>query len=148
MVSVAGGKLTNHRVIALDALRRLPLAVRPRIRASSDEPLARAAAVHPYRVAHEAGDPDVAAHLLHLYGPEASTLLAYAEVAPNALERVHPEGPDIWAQVYFATDHEWALTVDDLAERRTTLAVRGLANPRVRSLLANAVERGDQLGCR
>jgi glycerol-3-phosphate dehydrogenase len=29
MISVAGGKLTTHRVIALDALRRLPAQLRP-----------------------------------------------------------------------------------------------------------------------
>lgn len=139
MVSIAGGKLTNHRVIALDALRRLPPAVRPRIRAPSDEPLAHAAAGGPVNAAQGIGDPDVAAHLLHLYGPEVSSLLAYTQAVPDALDRVHPAGPDVWAQVYFAREQEWALSVDDLAGRRTTLAVRGLASPKVRSLLANAV---------
>jgi glycerol-3-phosphate dehydrogenase len=39
MVSVAGGKLTTHRRIALDALRHLPDRVRPRRLYLSDEPL-------------------------------------------------------------------------------------------------------------
>jgi glycerol-3-phosphate dehydrogenase len=38
--------------------------------------------------------------------------------------------------VHFAIDEEWALTVDDIVSRRTTLAVRGLADAEVRRQIA------------
>ena len=40
----------------------------------------------------------------------------------NALERITPEAPDLWAQVYHAIREEWALTAEDIIYRRTTLA--------------------------
>jgi len=128
MISIAGGKLTNHRPIALDALRRLPASLRPRRLSPSDEalpgaPAPDAAAV----VSRRRVDPETIAHLTHLYGTDVLRLLAYADSEPNALERMHPDGPDVWAQAFFAVDEEWALTVEDITLRRTTLAVRGLA---------------------
>jgi glycerol-3-phosphate dehydrogenase len=134
VVSVAGGKFTSHRTIALDALRHLPAEVRPRRSRPSDglpgsDPQAASELLD--RV-----EPETALHLLSLYGSEATQVLAYAESVPNALERIHPSGPDVWAQAHFAVDREWAMTVDDLTSRRTTLAVRGLATERIRAELA------------
>lgn len=130
MISVAGGKLTTHRLIALDALRHLPHDVRPRRLSLSDLPLpgAELAAV-PDCLAE---DSELSAHLLHHYGGEVRSLVRYADVDDRALERVHPAGPDVWAQVYFAFDSEWALTVDDVVRRRTTLEARGLVTPSIR----------------
>jgi glycerol-3-phosphate dehydrogenase len=58
------------------------------------------------------------------------------------LERLHPEGPDIAAQVRYAARHEWARTHEDVIRRRTTLFHRGLADEktaaRVEGLLAAA----------
>jgi glycerol-3-phosphate dehydrogenase len=47
----------------------------------------------------------------------------------------------VWAQAYFAIDKEWAVTVDDVISRRTTLAVRGLAGAGVRAELGELVGR-------
>ena len=124
LVSVAGGKLTTHRLIALDALRRLPESafdgVSPDIRrlpgTGWSQPLEAAT-----RLA-----PDVADHLERLYGDEAGLLLELAAATPDGLERMHPSGPDVWAQADYAFEAEWAATVEDVARRRTTLAVRGL----------------------
>lgn len=135
MISVAGGKLTTHRVIAIDVLRRLPADLRPkRIRASA-EPLPGAGML-PHDGLLVEVDRDVADHLLHLYGSEAGALLDYREVEPMALERIDPAGPDVWAQVLFAVEHEWALTVEDVVKRRTTLALRGLDTPSTRGRVA------------
>jgi glycerol-3-phosphate dehydrogenase len=124
MVSVAGGKLTTHRRIALGVLRRVQGFGRTRL---SSEPLPGAGPA-PERPA--AVDPDVWFHLVHLYGDRAA---AVAEAGP---ERVHPAGPDVWGQVAHAVDHEWARTVEDVVRRRTTLAVRGLATPEIRSRIS------------
>ena len=124
LVSVAGGKLTTHRVIACDALSRLPYAHIGRIAASSDRLPGTGWSVHVE--AHTSLDPEVADHLERLYGDEAGLVLEMARVLPDGLERIHPDGPDVWAQVDFAYESEWALTAEDVARRRTTLAVRGL----------------------
>ena len=49
---------------------------------------------------------------------------------PSLLERLHADGPDIAAQAVFAVRHEWATTVEDVLRRRTTVALRGLADER------------------
>jgi glycerol-3-phosphate dehydrogenase len=131
MVSIAGGKLTTHRVIAADALRRLPSEVRPRLVRPADEPLGRRCDPAETARLRARVDPAVARHLSGLYGADALRVVAGRLRAPDALEPIHPDGPDIWAQVDFARDEEWALTAEDVAARRTTLAVRGLASPAV-----------------
>jgi glycerol-3-phosphate dehydrogenase len=138
VVSVAGGKLTTHRQIALDALRHLPAGIRPRKLALSDESLP-GAYPRSYRDLTSHVDASTLDHLLHLYGGEAEDLLAYASLYENALERITPEAPDVWAQVYHAISNEWALTVDDVVHRRTTLGLRGLGSPRVRARIASAL---------
>ena len=138
LVSVAGGKLTTHRPIALDALRHLPAEVRPRRLAPSDRPLPGARPLTARKLAFLL-DPETLDHLLRLYGGEAENLLAYAEPFPDSLQRITPQAPDLWAQVYHAVSSEWAVTVEDITSRRTTLGLRGLnAGPvrdRIREIL-------------
>jgi glycerol-3-phosphate dehydrogenase len=136
MISVAGGKLTTHRVIALDALRRLPAQLRPRRLRLSSEPLPGSAPPDA-RALRARVDAGTAEHLIELYGGEAQNLLRYAAQLPGALERVHPQGPDIWAQVYYAADEEWAMTVEDVIRRRTTLGVRGLTTDKIRARISS-----------
>ena len=128
MVSIAGGKLTTHRLIAMDALRHLPSEVRPRRCNPSVEALGRTCPGTAESRLRASLGSDTAEHLIRLYGADAARVAAYGDGAVNALERVDPRGPDIWAQVDFARDEEWAVTVDDVVTRRTTLAVRGLAS--------------------
>ena len=144
MLNVAGGKLTTYRRIALEALDRvrgelslhrldrrpwpLPGAVaQPEGRRSPDIP------------------PETTAYLAQLYGSHASEVLALGEHDPSLLERLHPDGPDIAAQVRYALTHEWARDASDVLRRRTTCFYRGLANEdttrRVDQLLEARVER-------
>jgi glycerol-3-phosphate dehydrogenase len=141
MVSVAGGKLTTHRPIALDALRALPPGVRPRKLQPSLDPLPGSSPPDE-RVLRARLDAATARHLAELYGGEAEALLDYAARLPDALERVHPGGPDLWAQVHHAADEEWAMSVDDVVRRRTTLAVRGLDTEIVRAGISAIVGDG------
>ena len=57
--------------------------------------------------------------LLYLYGSETGKLLGYSNVKDNALERITPGAPDLWAQVYHAVREEWALTAEDVIYRRS-----------------------------
>ena len=143
-VSIAGGKLTNHRAIALDALANLPPEVRPsRLRLSAD-PLPGALHAGARATVKRRVDARTAAHLLGLYGGEAVRVLAFADTEPNALEPIHRDGPDIWAQAYFAVDEEMAVKAEDIAARRTTLGLRGLASAQVLDELGRLLGSGPE----
>jgi glycerol-3-phosphate dehydrogenase len=126
MVSVAGGKLTTHREIALKVLRHLDSFRTARL---TSNPLPGAGRP-PQRPADV--EPEVWKHLIHLYGDEAALI-----VATGRLDRIHPRGTDVWGQVIHAVDQEWAMTVDDVIRRRTTLEIRGQATPEVREAVGH-----------
>lgn len=126
MLSVAGGKLTTYRRISLDALERVrgELGLRRVDRRPFPLPGARGPApAFPVEV-----DPEVEAHLRHLYGSRAGRVVTPAVEDPSLLERLHPDGPDIVAQARFSATDEWATSVEDVLRRRTTVALRGLAD--------------------
>jgi glycerol-3-phosphate dehydrogenase len=127
MLSVAGGKLTTYRRIALTTLGRLRaelglhrLDTRPWPLPGASEPEGMSLPVEV--------EPDVRSHLFHLYGTLAGDVLAPALEDPSLLERLNPGGPDIAAQARYAVTHEWARKPDDVLRRRTTLFHRGLAD--------------------
>ncbi len=131
MLSVAGGKLTTYRRIALEVLDRLrPVLGLHRL---DTKPWPLPGADGPAGVLPVELEPDVRAHLLHLYGCRAAAVLAPARDDPSLLERLHPDGPDIAAQARYAATHEWAHGADDILRRRTTVALRGLADDDVRT---------------
>jgi glycerol-3-phosphate dehydrogenase len=115
MVSVAGGKLTTYRRIALDALDHLGvrgLSRRPR-------PLPGADGLN--RIAWPVElDAATRAHLLHLYGSLAVEVLAPAVEDPSLLEPLVAGRPDLRAQDAYARAREWARTDEDVLRRRTT----------------------------
>ena len=138
MLSVAGGKLTTYRKIALDALERVrsPLGLRRVDRRPFPLPGARGDAP-PFAVEV---DPEVEAHLRHLYGSRAAQVVQPARDKPALLERLHPGGPDIAAQASFAVTDEWATTIEDVVRRRTTVALRGLVDTDVVDRVARIVD--------
>jgi glycerol-3-phosphate dehydrogenase len=131
MLSVAGGKLTTYRRIAVEALGHLRadlglhrLDARPR-------PLPGAAGLDRVSLPPEL-PPATRSHLLHLYGSLAPEVLAPAADEPGLLEPLAPGAPELAAQALYAGTHEWASTPDDVLRRRTTLALRGLDTPELR----------------
>ena len=86
-------------------------------------------------------EPDLRAHVLQLYGGLAAEVLAPAAEDHSLLERLHPGGPDILAQVHYAATHEWARSADDVLRRRTTCFHRGLADDALRSRVEDILER-------
>jgi glycerol-3-phosphate dehydrogenase len=116
MVSVAGGKLTTYRRIALDALEHLGvrnLDRRPR-------PLPGAIGLAHVQWPFEL-EPHTRSHLLRHYGSLAPDVLAPAHDDPSLLEPITSRRPDLRAQEVYARLHEWALTDDDVRRRRTTV---------------------------
>jgi len=148
MLSVAGGKWTTFRHIGRTVMAKLA-ALPGRSLAREMEPLENLpkhlplpGVANPRAVKHrllsDGGRPvpnlgeDTAGHLARHYGSIAFDLARLAGEHPELAERIHPDAPEIWAQVVYARDHEWAETVDDVLRRRTTLTIRGLDTPEVR----------------
>ena len=141
MLSVAGGKLTTYRRIALDALEHLRADLALHRIDRRPRPLPGAVGLE--RVPLPADlPPATRRHLLHLYGSLAPEVLAPAADDPSLLEPLSPEGLDLAAQALYARTHEWALSADDVLRRRTTAWVRGEsreARERVVELLGGPV---------
>jgi glycerol-3-phosphate dehydrogenase len=115
MVSVAGGKLTTYRRIALDALDHLG------VRGLSKRPRPLPGATGLDRIAWpDELDARTRNHLLHLYGSLALEVLAPAVGDPSLLEPLVPGRPDLRAQELYARTHEWAQADEDVFRRRTT----------------------------
>jgi glycerol-3-phosphate dehydrogenase len=127
MLNVAGGKLTTYRKIALQALGRLRSELGVARIDGRPWPLPGAAGLEGTSLEADL-EPDVRDHLLHLYGSRAADVLAAADRDPALVERIHPDGPDVLAQVAYAAEHEWARSAEDVLRRRTTCFVRGLAD--------------------
>jgi glycerol-3-phosphate dehydrogenase len=123
MLTVAGGKLTTYRRIALDALDRLRVQVGIHRLDQHPRPLPGALPAPPSPQL-AALEPQVRAHLLHLYGSLANEVVAVAD--DELLCRLDPRAPEIAAQVAYAYGREWAVTPEDVLRRRTTLALRGV----------------------
>jgi glycerol-3-phosphate dehydrogenase len=120
MLSIAGGKLTTYRRIALDALehagvRNLDRRPRPLPGATGLERI-----VWPAEL-----DPATRAHLLGLYGSLVTEVLAPAVEHPSLLEPLVAGRPDVRAQERYAYDREWARTEWDVLRRRTTAWLSG-----------------------
>ncbi|MEU6394329.1 glycerol-3-phosphate dehydrogenase/oxidase [Streptomyces sp. NPDC046939] len=157
MLSVAGGKWTTFRHIGRTVMKKLeslpghPLGddFEPVKELPKRLPLPGVA--NPRAVAHRllidnpAPGPQMAAdtakHLATHYGSLAFDIARLANENPELGERVHPDAPEIWAQVAYARDHEWAETPDDVLRRRTTLTIRGLATDEVRGKVQDLLDK-------
>jgi len=119
MLSVAGGKLTTYRRIALDALEHLRADLGIHQLDRRLRPLPGAVGLE--RVSFPDGMPPATrSHLLHLYGSLVPEVLAPAADDLSLLEALVPGRPDLAAQALYARTHEWALTDEDVLRRRTT----------------------------
>jgi glycerol-3-phosphate dehydrogenase len=138
LLSVAGGKLTTYRRIALDVLRALSSELGLNRIDGRPAPLPGAEDLQGanMRLARRFPElePHVRAHLAFLYGSLAEEVLAEVEQDPELLQPLHPDAPDVAAQIGYAREREWACTNDDLLLRRTTLGLRGLSVPELETL--------------
>ncbi|MGE0439534.1 MAG: glycerol-3-phosphate dehydrogenase/oxidase [Gemmatimonadales bacterium] len=133
MITVAGGKLTTYRRMAIetverawDALGRPKIPTDPRKTRSATEPLPggdpyEVAALFAAGVRRGLGEPTVA-HLVGQYGSETPTLLEYVKEWPALKDPVHPHHGAIGAQVVHAVRLEFARRLDDVLFRRLSIA--------------------------
>jgi glycerol-3-phosphate dehydrogenase len=130
MLSVAGGKLTTYRRIALDVLDELRSDLGLHEIDRRPWPLPGAAGLDRISLPVEVA-PATRHHLSQLYGSLSSEVLAPALDDPSLLEPLSPDAPDIAASAVYAAASEWARSAEDVVRRRTTLALRGSATPEV-----------------
>jgi glycerol-3-phosphate dehydrogenase len=116
MLSVAGGKLTTYRRIALDALEQLGIRNLDRRPRPLPGAIGLAKVDWPVEL-----DPRTRSHLLHLYGSAAADVVRPALEDPALLEQITQGRPDLRAQELWARTHEWALRDEDVFRRRTTV---------------------------
>ncbi|MFF3494179.1 FAD-dependent oxidoreductase [Streptomyces sp. NPDC002795] len=157
MLSVSGGKWTTFRHIGRTVMQKLeslpghPLGDDYEPIDSLPKKLPLPGVANPRAVAHRllvdspAPGPrmgaDTAKHLATHYGSLSFDIARLANENPELGERVHPDAPEIWAQVVYARDHEWAETQDDVLRRRTTLTIRGLDTDDVRSRVQDLLDK-------
>jgi glycerol-3-phosphate dehydrogenase len=146
MLNVAGGKLTTYRRIALEALSRLRSDLGLRRLETRPWPLPGATGLE--RPLPADLEPEVGEHLLHLYGSLAHDVVATAVDDPSLLERLHPDGPDIAAQVVYAHEREWARDAGDVLRRPCHEAHAAPVGEKANEVGASLVRAGGRLGVR
>ena len=145
LLTVAGGKWTTYRVMAVHAVNRAVEAAElapARASQTRQTPLVGGAGYRPDPGRLQRGyrlEADVARHLDRAFGNRADEV---AQLAAQGLgARLAPRHPYLEAEVVFGARHEAACTVEDVLARRTRLAfvdsAAALASvPRVAALLA------------
>lgn len=123
LITVAGGKLTTHRLMAeqiVDMAARV-LAREHGVEAtcgcSTRKMLPGAEIVGD--VAAWLADTRVQEHLVDTYGSDAALIAAYVEENPELGERIVPQLPYVMAEALYAVQHEMAMTLTDVLIRRT-----------------------------
>jgi glycerol-3-phosphate dehydrogenase len=148
LLSVAGGKYTTYRhmaeVITDAILARISLRRRERTRRQPlDGTPPEAWADFQDRAVprlRQAGLQDSSArHLVHRYGQRAIDVMEYVKRDAALMEKIHPDEPDIRAELAYQHEHEMAVFPDDFLLRRTRV---GLFHP---ELLSEARARGTVL---
>jgi glycerol-3-phosphate dehydrogenase len=126
LFTIAGGKLTTHRLMARETVdtvaKKLGGAgkcVTDRHHIESAERVT-ASSVLGYDGMFGAGVPaPVVTHLVEAYGAEAVRVLAYVEERPKLGQLIVPDLAYIHAEVHYAIQHEMALSLSDVLIRRT-----------------------------
>lgn len=128
LVTITGGKWTTYRLMARDALDRAVATAGLNAAGPSrtaDLSLVGANGYSPQlagQLAERFGlDADVAAHLARTYGGEAPEVAALGKEL-GLLERLHPDHPYLEVEVLEARQKEYAVSADDVLERRLRLA--------------------------
>jgi glycerol-3-phosphate dehydrogenase len=132
MLSVAGGKLTTYRRIALAVLHALRpdlelhrIDRRPRPLPGATDPEVAADALLRRRPDL---DPQLAERFAGKYGTLAQEVLDAGPLEPLADDVAETE-----AEVLYAREREWAMSAEDVLRRRTTLTLTGRDSPAVRN---------------
>jgi glycerol-3-phosphate dehydrogenase len=149
LISLAGGKLTTYRRVAVKVVERVVRRLRERFgieaRRSSGTgylplPGGGESAPAPAEV-----PADIAESLRRRYGSRAVRVLALLRSAPALSARLAAGASEVRAEVSFAAGREMALRVEDVLRRRTHVALR-VADGGASAADATAALMGEELG--
>ncbi|MDH5361897.1 MAG: glycerol-3-phosphate dehydrogenase [Aigarchaeota archaeon] len=137
LITMAGGKLTAHRSMAMKAVdyavKRLERrhGIRPEKECETDRVPLEGGAIGNFdsylkeettRAKDEAGlDEETVAHLVGRYGSNYTKLLDMLKEKPELRQRIVNDLPYIWAELPYAVEHEMAMTLSDFFFRRTRI---------------------------
>ena len=137
LLTIAGGKLTSHRAMAEEIIDR---AVESLAEEGAGEPAPSATADRPLpggdfesfedllesleeRAAAIGLDPSALLPMAETYGANAVQVLDLAAARPDLRERVVADRPNIAAEILYSVREEMPVHVEDVAFRRTRLAL-------------------------
>ena len=136
MLTLVGGKLTTYRRMAQDVVDRVAAAQGASRSITARLPLVGAAGSSPSR------DREVPVRLLRRYGAEAAAVAAMAQGDRSLLEPLFDGTPVLGVELLFGVQHEGAMDIDDLLDRRVRLGLvpseRRRAEPLAGQLLRDA----------
>jgi len=137
LITMAGGKLTAHRSMAMKAvdyaIKRLKKrhGIRPEKACETDRVPLEGGAIGNFdsylkeettRVKNEAGlDEETVAHLVGRYGSNYTEVLDMLKEKPELCQRIVNDLPYIWAELHYAVEHEMTMMLSDFFFRRTRI---------------------------
>ena len=110
-LAIVGGKLTGYRRMAEDAVDAVVKAARLKAEPCRTTTLGLVGTGTP--------TPGLPERLVQRYGTDAEVVAAYGDDDPTLNEPVRAGIPFSGAEIRFAVEHELAVTVDDVIDRRT-----------------------------
>ena len=149
LITLGGGKLTTHRLIAMEIVDlvslRLGIGNGAKRSPTAGKPLPGGVVTDPVTLARafDGRDgvtltPAQVEHLVHRYGSRVSEVIALLREDASLARPVVPGMPDLLAEAVYAARAEMALRPDDILLRRTNL---GLTEPADSSQVIDSVVR-------
>lgn len=149
LISLIGGKITTYRQVGQEMVDRVfqkQKHLAPVCQTAS-QPLPGAISLNEkaiQKVICEYGDrldPKTIDHLFSIYGVRTIEVLALIDKEPALAEAVAPPLPDIKAQIVYAVQKEYAKTLVDIADRRTTIAMHTSFGFEALATITNVLEK-------
>ena len=111
LVTITGGKWTTYRKMANDVLKKVIVVAKlPSIKCSTEN-----LKIHGWINNIDKKDP------LHFYGADAVLIKNLCKEDETLAELIHPDLPNIKAEIVWAIKNEMAQTVEDILARRTRI---------------------------
>src|SRR5262249_22982084 len=133
-VTIAGGKLTTYRKIAMQVVDAVMQQLGAKVpSATHDRPLPGSLGLEsdqqlfelPKSLTQEGRTGPHAGHLALTFGTRGAQVAARVKSDPALRESLDPEQPYLMAQVDEAVEREFARTLDDVLTRRIPLLLQG-----------------------
>ncbi|MEC4806433.1 MAG: glycerol-3-phosphate dehydrogenase [Jaaginema sp. PMC 1079.18] len=131
LISLIGGKITTYRQVGEEMVEKAYKKMKKTAPPCKTEqaPLPGAILPDDPRIEEAIADycPQVPLttvhHLFEVYGAKALDILALTDSEPDLAEIIIPGLPDIKAQIVYAVQSEYAVTLVDITRRRTSIAM-------------------------